>query len=150
MAKEARPRNLPLFTAQELEERRPILLAGISQYNDGNFFEAHETWEDVWLQTPLPTRDHLQGLIQVAAAFVHLVRHEYPGIVRLLDAALEKLHGAPDELLGVDARRFEADVRRARDELAALGAERFESWDRARIPRIHLLARPRRRRRAST
>ena len=35
-------RNLPLLTAEEVEERRPILLAGLQQYNDGYFFEVAE------------------------------------------------------------------------------------------------------------
>ena len=33
--KTAPPRNLPLLTEAEVEERRPILLSGIQQYNDG-------------------------------------------------------------------------------------------------------------------
>ncbi len=140
MAKEARPRNLPLLTEAEVEERRPVLLRGIEQYNAGYFFEAHETWEELWLQSPSPVRNFLQGIIQLAAAFVHLMRHEYPGTIRLIGHALEKLEGFPPGYLGVDAARLVAEARRARDELGALGPERFEEWDRGGIPRIHLHA----------
>ena len=139
MAKEARPRNLPLLTEAEVEERRPILLAGIQQYNDGYFFEAHETWEELWLQSPQPIRNFLQGIIQMAAAFVHLVRREYPGTIGLLGAALEKLEGFPADYMGIDLARLVAEARRAHDELAALGQDRFEEWDQARIPQIRLL-----------
>lgn len=139
MAKEARPRNLPLLTEAELEERRPILLAGIAQYNDGYFFEAHETWEDLWYQSPWPARTFLQGLIQLAGAFVHLMRHEYPGTIRLLEAASEKLAQFPGDYLGIDAGRLVAEARRAREELALLGPARFQEWDRRRIPQIHLV-----------
>ena len=139
MAKEARPRNLPLFTEAEVEERRPILLAGIQQYNDGYFFESHETWEEFWLRCPWPIRNFLQGLIQLAAAFVHLMRREYPGTVGLLRASLEKLEGFPSDYLGIDVGRLVAEARCAHDELAALGPERFEEWDQRRIPQIHLI-----------
>ncbi len=138
MAKAARPRNLPLLTEAEVEERRPILLRGIEQYNGGFFFEAHETWEELWLQSPLPTRTFLQGIIQLAAAFVHLMRHEYTGTIRLLGHALEKLDGFPADVMGVDASRLVTEAGRARDELAALGPQRFEEWDQGAIPRIHL------------
>ena len=137
MAKAARPRNLPLLTEAEVEERRPILLRGIEQYNQGYFFEAHETWEELWLQCPLPTRNFLQGIIQLAAAFVHLMRREYPGTIRLLDQALEKLEGFPAEFMGIDAARLVSEARRARDGLASLGPERFREWDQGGIPQIH-------------
>jgi predicted metal-dependent hydrolase len=79
-------------------------------------------------------------MIQMAAAFVHLMRHEYPGTIRLLGHALEKLEGFPPDYLGIDAARLVAEARRAREELAALGPERFEAWDHSGIPRIHLHA----------
>lgn len=137
MTNEARSRNLPLFTEEELEARLPVVREGIAQYNDGYFFEAHETWEDVWLQCPHPQRTFLQGMIQTAAAFVHLMRHEYPGTVRLLGHAIEKLEHFEDGYLGVEAARLAAEARRARNELLDLGPDHFEEWDQAQIPRIH-------------
>ena len=138
MAKEARSRNLPLLTEEEVAQRRPVLLAGVAQYNGGFFFEAHETWEELWLQSPWPFRRFLQGLIQLAAAFVHLMRHEYPGTIRLLNEALAKLQDAP-VTMGIDAARLVEEARRARDELAALGPERFEQWDQSGIPQVRLV-----------
>jgi hypothetical protein len=137
--KEARQRNQPLLTDEELAQRRPELLAGVEQYNHGYFFEAHETWEDLWYASPWPARLFLQGLIQAAAAFVHLARHQYPGTVRLLGHAIAKLDGFPPDYLGIDAASFAEGLRCARDELSALGRERFEEWDRARIPAIRVL-----------
>jgi len=141
MAKQARPRNLALLTDEEFEARRPLLLAGIGQFNDGYFFEAHETWEELWLPSPWPARSFLQGIIQLAAAFVHLMRHEYPGTVRLLGYGLKKIEPFPPDCLGIDVARLVAEARRARDELVALGPRRFEEWDQRRIPRIHLIER---------
>jgi predicted metal-dependent hydrolase len=139
MAKPAPRRNARLLTDEEFAERRPVLLLGIEQFNDGYFFEAHETWEDLWLLSPWPVRQFLQGLIQIAAAFVHLMRHEYPGTVRLLGEGTTKIaEFAPDEL-GLDAARLLTEARSARDGLRALGPDRFEEWDQRRIPRIHLL-----------
>ena len=111
MAKAARPRNLSLLTDEEVAQRRPVLLQGIGQYNAGYFFEAHETWEELWLPSPWPIRSFLQGMIQVAAAFVHLMRHEYPGTIRLLDRALGRLETCPPDCLGVDAARLAEGTR---------------------------------------
>lgn len=139
MPKEARPRNLPLFTEEEFEAGRPILLQGIQQYNGGYFFEAHETWEELWLQSPWPARQFLQGLIQVAAAFVHLMRREYPGTARLLRSALAKLENFPPDYLRIDVARLATEAEAARKALVALGPARFEEWDQRGIPQVHLL-----------
>jgi hypothetical protein len=136
--KQASPRNLPIFTEQEVQDRLHILLAGVQQYNDGYFFEAHETLEDLWMQSPWPTRRFLQGVIQLAAAFVHLVRHEYPGTVRLLGHALEKLADFAPRYMGVDVERLLLEARHALDELTELGKERIDEWPRERVPQISL------------
>jgi predicted metal-dependent hydrolase len=138
MAKQAASRNLPLFTEDEVKERLHILLAGVQQFNDGYFFEAHETWEDLWMQSPWPVRRFLQGLIQLAAAFVHLVRHEYPGTVRLLGHGLEKLQDFTPAYLDVDVERLLIDAAAAREALLELGPDRLEEWPRERIPKIVL------------
>lgn len=135
-------RNLQLLSEEELEERRPVLLEGIGQFNGGYFFEAHETWEDVWYPSPWPARQFLQGLIQTAAAFVHLMRHQYPGTVRLLGHALAKLDEFPDGYMGIDAARLRREVAQVRDEIVELGEERFQEWDRDRIPSIHFVTVP--------
>lgn len=138
MAKEARPHRKPEPTEAELEKRRFTLIRGVRQFNSGYFFESHETWEDLWLDSPEPMRTYLQGVIQLAAAFVHLMRHEYPGTIRLLDAGIQKLESFPSEYLGFDSALLVSEARRAHLELAELGSNRFEKWDQSRIPKIHL------------
>jgi predicted metal-dependent hydrolase len=140
MAKNAAPRNLPIFSEQEVEDRLHILAAGVQQYNDGYFFEAHETLEDLWMQSPWPIRRFLQGVIQLAAAFVHFVRHEYPGTVRLLGHAQAKLGDFAPRYMGIDVERLLSEVVRARDELVELGPERFEELASEHRPQIAFLA----------
>lgn len=129
-------KNAPLLTAEELTSRLGELYEALDQFNDGYWFEAHETLEDLWQVTPLPERMLFQGIIQAAAALVHFARGEYSGIIKLFDGALEKLAAFLPEHLGVDVGRFVADIRRARTELEDLGPEQFTSWDERRAPRI--------------
>ena len=55
----------------------------------------------------------------------------------LIDA-LDKLEEFPRDYMGIEAGRLAADARRAREELLALGPERFEEWDMGGIPRMGL------------
>jgi predicted metal-dependent hydrolase len=129
-------RNQRLLTAVELNARLGEFYTSLQQFNDGWYFESHETLEDLWMVTPFPEREMFQGIIQAAAAFVHLVRAEYPGVVKLLDAAIEKLSRAGAERFGVDLAGFVSGLRLARDEISELGPERFGEWDERRVPKI--------------
>jgi predicted metal-dependent hydrolase len=129
-------RNQPLLTPVELESRLDEFYESLRQFNDGWYFESHETLEDLWMVTPFPEREMFQGFIQAAAAFVHLVRGEYPGVLKLLDAAIDKLSRADAERFGVDVDGFARGLRAARDEIAEFGPERFTEWDERRVPRI--------------
>ncbi len=134
---ERRPsRNARLLTEEEVQARRPVLLDGIAQFNGGYFFQSHETWEEFWLRCPLPARTFLQGVIQIAAAFVHLRRGEYEGTVKLLGHGLSKLEDFPDVYLGVNVRRLIYDVTAAREAIVRLGPDGFTEWDD--VPQIHL------------
>ena len=44
---------------------------GIRLFNECDFFEAHETWEELWTEYRGPARKYFQGLIQAAVALHH-------------------------------------------------------------------------------
>jgi predicted metal-dependent hydrolase len=131
-----RPRNLPLLTDEEFLERLPVVAQGIREFNAGLFFQSHETLEDVWIVSPWPVRNFLQGIIQVAAAFVHLKRDQYAGTHHLLTEAILKLEGFAPRYLGVDVDGLLTDARRCREEVLALGQDRLHLFDRRLIPHI--------------
>jgi hypothetical protein len=54
------------------------------EFNSGRFFECHETLEEIWQEEQGPVRDLYKGLIQAAAAFVHVTRGNAAGAERLL------------------------------------------------------------------
>jgi len=131
-------RNQPLLTREQLASRLDELYQAIDQFNRRWYFESHETLEDLWMVTPLPERDFMQGIIQLAAAFVHYARREYPGIIKLLDLAHEKLSRFTPEAFGVDVGTLCEDIARARAELVDLGPDRFLEFDESRVPCIRL------------
>ncbi len=73
-------------------DRAAAVAAGIAAYEQGDFFAAHEHLEPAWMGTDdLVERAWLQGLIKVAAAYVHGVRGNPAGIVRNLEGARTRL-----------------------------------------------------------
>jgi len=87
------------------------------EFNSGRFFECHETLEEIWQEEPGPVRDLYKGLIQAAAAFVHVTRGNAAGAARLLRTSAGYL--APYGTEG--AMGF--DVAAVRDALEAASVE---------------------------
>jgi len=88
--------------------RDVAIAAGLAAYERGDFFEAHEDLEPAWMGTDDPAeRALLQGIIKVAAAYVHDARGNPAGIARNLEGArtllLDASAGGPGvERVGID------------------------------------------------
>ncbi len=83
---------------------------GVAEFNRGEFFASHESWEAIWLGAPEPEKTFLQGITQVAAAFHHHTRGNLDGAASLLRRGLEKLDRFPAAFRGIrlDALRSTA------------------------------------------
>lgn len=92
---------------------------GIAHFNAGEFFEAHEVWEELWLVAREPEKTFLQGLIQVAAAFHHHVRENARGATSLLAAGIAKLQGFPEDHRGIAVSDFRAEAKSWLEEIEA-------------------------------
>lgn len=74
------------------DRRAAAVSAGLHAYESGDYFEAHELLEPAWMGTDVPAdRALLQGLIKLAAAYVHGVRGNPAGIARNLEGARARL-----------------------------------------------------------
>jgi predicted metal-dependent hydrolase len=116
-------------------ERQVKFRRGVEQFNTRHFFEAHETWEEIWLGSPEPEKTFLQGIIQIAAAFHHYTRGNTLGTRNLLEAGLRRLERFPDihnelalEALRAAARNWAETLTRGDD----LGPERVPTIAYAR------------------
>ena len=106
-------------------DRRRAFEAAIAAYDRGDFFEAHELLEPAWMGTDdLAERALHQGLIKLAAAYVHGVRRNPLGIEKNLAGSRDHLAQA----VGTDAERWSgldlaALVSAIDERLAGLAAE---------------------------
>ena len=67
----------------KLETQDSRYRTGIELFNRGEFFEAHEVWEELWMECPSAERRFFQALIQAAVALHHLERGNRAGAARL-------------------------------------------------------------------
>ena len=103
--------SLPAYSWNvQLEWNRGELAEGLECYRSQRFFDAHEHWESVWLRSQEPEKRFLQAVIQVAAAFHHLERHNRIGAASLLRRALAKLSGYPTAFGGIEVESLREDI----------------------------------------
>lgn len=107
-----------------LAARRHALAEGLAAYDRGDFFEAHELLEPAWMGTDeIGEREVIQGLIKLAAAFVHAARGNPAGVAK-------NLRGARARLSTPEARAKGPDVGIDAAMLGMLIAERLEEMER--------------------
>ena len=98
---------------------RTYFLEGVSHFNAREFWEAHESWETIWLVAESDIEQFLQGMIQLAAAYHHVKRGTHRGAVRLFEAALRRLEPFPRRFSGIDRSAAEETARRHRQRIVS-------------------------------
>ena len=91
---------------------RTYFLEGVAHFNAREFWEAHESWETIWLAAETDVEQFLQGMIQLAASFHHVKRGTHRGAVRLFEASLRRLAAFPLRFSGIDRSAAEEAARR--------------------------------------
>lgn len=86
------------------------LVEFIHLFNTKKFFEAHEVLEELWLESHGDEKEFYKGLIQCAAAFVHLQRKNPQGANKLLERAMNHLQNFPSSYGSIDLGRLLKEV----------------------------------------
>jgi len=115
---------------------RRLLIEAAREFNAGRYFEAHEVIEDGLEDVPDELWDLFVGLIQVAVGYHKVTQQLWPGAARMLGLGLAKIDRFAPSAAGL---RLDALRSRARSDLEALRAQRFDSDAfAASPPRIQL------------
>ena len=120
---------------------KKLYLTGIQLFNEGEFFEAHEVWEDIWHEAYGLKYEFYQGMIQCAVALEHYRRSNPRGVVSLYDSYRKHMRDVPEMFMGLDVKGFLAEMKETlRPVLEAdpLPQKGEIELDFARTPRIAL------------
>lgn len=108
----------------------------MEQFNTGAYYACHETLEELWIGAPDPGRRLYQGLLQVAAALLHLENGNRAGALSLLRRSVGLLRSFAPEAHGLDIGALVAEAERLRGAVEELGEGRLGELDRTLIPRL--------------
>jgi predicted metal-dependent hydrolase len=114
----------------------PRLIKGIDEFNQGLFFECHETLEEIWLEDHGEDRKFYQAIIQIAAGYFKLEQGVPAGAIKLWRTGLEKLQPYGPVFLGINVEALRGAVT---DQLARLEADPQLTIDALAPPTILLI-----------
>jgi uncharacterized protein len=117
----------------------PHYLEGIAHFNACDFFEAHESWEELWTEYQGPLRKFYQGLIQAAVALHHFGNGNIRGAKKLYFGSLGYLEPYRPVQEGLNLDKFLSEMTRCfAPVIAAEEAFPKIEVDPETIPEIHL------------
>lgn len=114
------------MAADDVDGLPEELLRYVARFDRREYWLAHEELEELW---QVDRRDPFKGLIQIAAAFVHIERDNWRGARRLLRTALEYLDDAPDHFEGFDVVAVRARTAAALEAVARLAEGDASAFD---------------------
>lgn len=79
-------------------------------FNSERFWECHEVLEGVWKKTQGGEKDLVQGIILIAAAFVHYQKYENDICLSIMNRAMQKLASSAGMYNGIDIDEFKKKI----------------------------------------
>ncbi len=111
---------------------------GIKLFNDGEYFAAHDFFEDIWIGISDDSRLFYQGLIQVSVGCYHLVCGNYRGSLSQFDKGTAKLENYLPEYRNVYIDKLLAEVKVLCELLEGNTDKQKIEFDITLLPKIKL------------
>jgi len=135
------PEEVAARLADQCDEPLPErALEGIEQFNSGEYYHQHDSFEALWMEESGPVRELYRAILQVGIAYFQVTRHNPRGAHKMILRSIQWLNMLPDMCRGVDLARLRVDAMRLRDTLESLpeGADLTEIPDDL-LGKVHLI-----------
>jgi predicted metal-dependent hydrolase len=99
------------FSAEHQRVYPHQYLEGIKHFNNRRYFDAHEVWEEIWLNASDQTKLFYQMLIQAAVGLHHYERGNTRGASGLYHNVVAKLQQLPAVYMSIDLVEFSREFK---------------------------------------
>jgi uncharacterized protein len=109
----------------------------IAEFNARQFFECHETLENLWKAEQSELRRFYQAILQIGVGYYKIItRPNYQGALALLQSGADYLRPFAPQHFGIDVTALIAAAEQAHQELLRLGPDHLTDFDPSLIPTI--------------
>ena len=84
-----------------MKKEQELFHQGLEAFNNRRFYDAHEFWEELWLDYKLEDAYFIQGLIQLAVSYFHYFNGNIKGARSMAKKCLVKFEPF-DSARGID------------------------------------------------
>jgi len=109
---------------------------GVEEFNSRHFFEAHDVWEELWMETRGENRLFYQGLIQTAVGLYHCSNGNFKGASSQLCKAVAKLERYLPAYHGIETHALVGRVRKVLSTAEMLRDGGEGGFDEDSVPQI--------------
>ena len=92
------------------EQEREAFLKGLEQFNAGEYYAAHDTWEEIWQELDGGRATFYRMLIQTAVIHVLMQNRQGAGVRAVFRTVKDMLGELPDRYRGIDLARLDRDL----------------------------------------
>lgn len=110
---------------------------GVEEFNAGQYFEQHESFEHCWRAEPGPVRALYQAILQIGVAYHQIVRGNYNGARKMFLRSQQYLAILPDVCQTIDVARLHADAAAAFAELNQVGETNIARFNLRLLTGVH-------------
>lgn len=107
----------------------PKAVEGLLLFNKRMYFEAHEEMEQAWREEHGEIRNLYKGILQVAVTYLHIMRENYEGAIKVHARCSQRLKDWPDVCRGIRVRKMRGDLETVMQEVHRLGREHLMEFD---------------------
>ena len=107
----------------------PKAAEGLELFNNGDYFEAHESLEAAWREETGSIRELYRGILQAAVVYLHITRGNYPGAVKVYQRSQKWLRPWPESCRGIEVGQLRRDLEAAIGEVHQLGPDRITAFN---------------------
>ncbi len=111
----------------------PRARRGLTLFNEGHYFEAHEELEAAWRDEQGKIRQLYQGILEAGVTYLHITRCNYWGALKVYKRSMRWLKDWPAVCRGIEVGRLRQDLTAAIAEVERLGENGMQSFDRAML-----------------
>ena len=117
----------------------PEGISAIAQFNAGDYYHQHDTFEALWMAEERPIRDLYRAILQVGIAYYQITLGNWRVAHKMLLRSIQWLAPLPNICRGVDIAQLRADATAVRIELERVGEQGIVQFDRSLLRSVRLI-----------
>ena len=107
----------------------PKAIEGLELFNHVHYWKAHQALEAAWRAETGPVRELYRGILQAGVVYLHLIRHNFAGALKVYQRSQKWLTFWPETCRGVVVGQLQRDLNRAVLEMQRLGPDHMAEFD---------------------